>query len=77
MFERVCVEHDRAEGSATFRLLLDERIIGEGLTAAEVHLLVGEILARVVLPGGATVLPIDRHRPRGLELALPPNRSRS
>ena len=33
-----------------FRLLLDETIVGENLTAAQAHLLVGEILDRITLP---------------------------
>jgi hypothetical protein len=43
-----------------FRLLIDEKIVGENLTAAEAHLLVGEILDRVVLPGpAAATIPLD------------------
>jgi len=33
-----------------FRLLIDENLIAEGLTAAQTHILVGEILERIVLP---------------------------
>jgi hypothetical protein len=36
--------------SAMFRLKIDEKIVGENLTAAQAHLLVGEILERIVLP---------------------------
>jgi hypothetical protein len=33
-----------------FRVKLGEKLIGEELTAAEAHLLVGEILERIALP---------------------------
>jgi hypothetical protein len=33
-----------------FRLRIDDLIVGQDLTAAQAHLLVGEILERVVLP---------------------------
>ena len=36
--------------AAMLRLRIDNRIVGENLTAAQAHLLVGEILERIVLP---------------------------
>jgi hypothetical protein len=33
-----------------FRLRIDDKVVGENLTAAQAHLLVGEILERIVLP---------------------------
>jgi hypothetical protein len=33
-----------------FRLGLDDKIIGENLTAVQAHLLVGEILDRISIP---------------------------
>ena len=36
--------------SAMLRLRIDNKIVGENLTAAQAHLLVGEILERIVLP---------------------------
>jgi hypothetical protein len=35
-----------------FRLRIDQLVVGEDLTAAQTHLLVGEILERVVFPRG-------------------------
>jgi hypothetical protein len=36
--------------AAMFRLRIDDKVVGENLTAAQAHLLVGEILERIVLP---------------------------
>jgi hypothetical protein len=33
-----------------FQLSIDDRIVGESLTAAQAHLLIGEILERIALP---------------------------
>ncbi len=33
-----------------FRLRIDGKVVGENLTAVQTHLLVGEILERIVLP---------------------------
>jgi hypothetical protein len=38
--------------------------VGEKLTAAQTHLLIGEILDRIALPKGATVIPFDAYRPQ-------------
>jgi hypothetical protein len=35
-----------------FRLHIDDKPIGEGLTAVQAHLLVGDILEKVALPNG-------------------------
>ena len=45
------------ESASLFRLMIDEKIVGEHLTVAQAHLLVGEILSRVALPGEATIPP--------------------
>jgi hypothetical protein len=48
---RITIEAETpAEGASLFKLWLDDKVIGEGLTAAQAHLLVGEILARIALP---------------------------
>jgi hypothetical protein len=48
------IEWQTAGDPATmFRLKIDDRIVGENLTAAQAHLLVGEILERIVLPNKA------------------------
>ena len=41
--------------ASLFRLLIDDKVVGESLTAAQAHLLVGEILGRVALPGQGTI----------------------
>jgi hypothetical protein len=47
----IAVEAESPDDSATlFRLRIDDMIVGQELTAAQAHLLVGEILERVVLP---------------------------
>jgi hypothetical protein len=38
------------DSRSMFRLLLDDAVIGKNLTAAQAHLLVGEILDRITLP---------------------------
>jgi hypothetical protein len=43
------------DSRSMFRLLLDDALIGENLTAAQVHLLVGEILERITVPGAKHV----------------------
>jgi hypothetical protein len=55
---QIHVEAEAPGDSATlFRLRIDERIVGEGLTAAQTHLLVGEILSRMAPPPAVTVIP--------------------
>jgi hypothetical protein len=33
-----------------FRLLIDEKLIADGMTAAQTHILIGDILERLALP---------------------------
>ena len=45
------IEAELAGDSRTmFRLRVNGRIVGESLTAAQAHLLVGDVLERIVLP---------------------------
>jgi hypothetical protein len=47
----IVIEAETPGDSRTmFRLRIDKHIIGEGLTAAQTHLLVGEILDRIAIP---------------------------
>ena len=63
---RIIIEEETPGYSATlFRLRMDDKLIGESLTAAQTHLLVGEILSRVALPNGANAAPLGQHRSRG------------
>ena len=51
MPKSIAVEAESPDDSATmFSLRIDDLIVGRGLTAAQAHLLVGEILERVALP---------------------------
>ena len=51
MLRQIVVETETAGNSRTmFRLRIDANVIAEGLTAAQAHLLVGEILDRFTLP---------------------------
>jgi hypothetical protein len=51
MLRQIMVEAETAGDSRTmFRLRIDANVIAEGLTAAQAHLLVGEILDRFTLP---------------------------
>ena len=60
------IEWQTAGDPATmFRLKIDDRIVGENLTAAQAHLLVGEILERIVLPNK----PRKPQRPSIVEFA--------
>ena len=38
------------DSRSLFRLRLDNRVVGENLTAVQTHLLIGEILDRITLP---------------------------
>jgi hypothetical protein len=51
MFKRIVIEAESpGDSRSLFRLEVDRHLIGEGLTAAQVHLLLGEVLDRVTLP---------------------------
>ena len=51
MVMRIAVELETpGDSRSMFRLLIDELIVGESLTAAQAHLLAGEILARITTP---------------------------
>jgi hypothetical protein len=48
---KIIIEAETPGDSRTlFRITLAQKVIGEELTAAEAHLLVGEILERIALP---------------------------
>jgi hypothetical protein len=51
MIERIVIETETPGDSLTmFRVLIDRLVIGENLTAAQAHLIVGEVLDRLTLP---------------------------
>jgi hypothetical protein len=48
---KTIIETETPNDSATmFRVLLDEKIIGEGLTAVQAQLVVAEMIERLVVP---------------------------
>jgi hypothetical protein len=51
LVERIVIELETpGDSRSLFRLRLDNKVVGENLTAAQAHLLVGEILDRITLP---------------------------
>jgi hypothetical protein len=49
--KRIIIEAETPGDSRTmFRLILDDKVVGENLTAAQAHLLIGEVLDRITLP---------------------------
>jgi hypothetical protein len=49
--ERIVIELQiPGDSGSLFRLRLDNKVVGENLTAVQTHLLVGEILDRITLP---------------------------
>ena len=55
----IAVEAETTGDSRTmFRLRINGRLVGENLTAAQTHLLVGNVLERIALPNNARV---ERH----------------
>jgi hypothetical protein len=51
MIGRILVELETPGDSRTlFRLLIDDKVVGRGLTAVQAHILVGEVLDRISLP---------------------------
>ncbi len=51
MVRQIVIELETPGDSRTmFRLRIDENFIADGLTAAQAHILVGEILERIALP---------------------------
>jgi hypothetical protein len=49
--ERIVIELEiPGDSRSLFRLRLDNKVVGENLTAVQTHLLVGEILDRITLP---------------------------
>jgi hypothetical protein len=49
--ERIVIELETpGDSRSLFRLRLNNKVVGENLTAVQAHLLVGEILDRITLP---------------------------
>ncbi|MBV8439118.1 MAG: hypothetical protein JO312_00910 [Hyphomicrobiales bacterium] len=61
MIEQIILETETPGDSRTmFRLRLDDRVIAEGLTAVQAHILVGEILDRISTPRAGGRAQADR-----------------
>ena len=51
IIERIVIEAETPGDSRTmFRVRMDDLVLGENLTAAQAHLIVGEVLDRITLP---------------------------
>jgi hypothetical protein len=49
--ERIIIELEiPGDSRSLFRLRLDNKVVGENLTAVQTHILIGEILDRITLP---------------------------
>jgi hypothetical protein len=62
---KIILETETADDfRAMFRLHIDDKPIGEGLTAVQAHFLVGDILEKVALPNGRNQPGIGSPRSR-------------
>jgi hypothetical protein len=51
MPDRITIETETpGDFRSMFRLLIDDKVIGEGLSAVQAHILIGDILDRVTVP---------------------------
>jgi hypothetical protein len=49
---RITIEPEApGDSRALFRLLVGEKVVAEGMTAAQIHILVGDILEKMTLQG--------------------------
>jgi hypothetical protein len=48
----------RGDSGSLFRLFVNHRLVGERLTAAQVHVLVGDFLERATLLNSETTIPL-------------------
>jgi hypothetical protein len=54
---RIIIETETPDERRTmFRVLLDAKVVGQGLTAVQAQLVTGEIIERLVLPGKKAAL---------------------
>jgi hypothetical protein len=47
---KIVIETETPDDRAMFRVLLGDRLVGEGLTAVQAQLVVAEVIERLVLP---------------------------
>jgi hypothetical protein len=63
MIKQIVIETETPGDSRTmFRVRMNDLVIGQNLTAAQAHLIVGELLDRITIPRSATMHP---HRTQG------------
>jgi hypothetical protein len=54
MIKRIVIETETpGDSRSMFRVRMDDLVIGENLTAAQTHLIVGEVLDRITIPRSA------------------------
>ena len=67
---KIILETETADDfRAMFRLHIDDKPIGAGLTAVQAHLLVGDILEKVTLPNGRSRPGVGSPRLRAVAAA--------
>jgi hypothetical protein len=60
MIRQIVIETEPPDDSQSmFRLSIDANLIAKGVTAAQAHFLVGEILGRIALPKHAETATFD------------------
>jgi hypothetical protein len=61
ILEGITIEQEtRGDPGSLFRVFVNHRLIGDCLTAAQVHGLVGDILERVTLNRGVSTIPLEQ-----------------
>lgn len=47
---KIIIETETPDDRAMFRVLLDDKLVGEGLTAIQAQIVAAEVIERLVLP---------------------------
>jgi hypothetical protein len=71
---RIIIEHEEPSDSRSlFRLLVGEKVVAEGMTATQIHILVGDVLEKMTLQKdeGAAATSAPSRAVIGDEAALP------
>jgi hypothetical protein len=69
---KLIIEHeDPGDSRALFRLLVGERVVAQGMTSAQIHILVGDILEKMTLQKEESGAAEASRPPIGDEAALP------
>jgi len=71
MIGRILVELETpGDSRSMFRLRIDDKVVGDNLTAVQAHLLVGEVLDRITLPRHRMQAAAQHAQPPGKSPAL-------